>query len=80
MLELTVLFRPYCSLCHDMLAQLKPFQEQHGFTINVIDVDDNDRLLAKYDELVPVLLHNDVEICHWHLDEQGLSAYLASLS
>ena len=31
---------------------------------------------AKYNELVPVLLHGEHEICHWHLDEAALRAYL----
>lgn len=77
---LTLLFRPYCSLCHDMLAKLKPYQEQYSFEINVIDVDEDDALVEKYNELVPVLLHGETEICHWHLDEKRLSAYLATFS
>ena len=33
-------------------------------------------LEARYNELVPVLLHGETEICHWHLDEAVLRAYL----
>ncbi len=63
-----------------MLDELKPFQAQYGFQINVVDVDEDEALVEKYNELVPVLLHGETEICHWHLDVQGLSAYLSSLS
>ena len=33
-------------------------------------------LVARYNELVPVLLAGDTEICHWHLDEAKLRAFL----
>ena len=46
----------------------------------VVDVDADAVLEAKYNELVPVLLHGDVEICHWHLDEAALQAFLAQHS
>ena len=31
-------------------------------------------------DVVPVLLHGEVEICHWHLDEAALQAFLAQHS
>ena len=33
-------------------------------------------LEEKYNELVPVLLDGDEEICHWFLDEEKLKAWL----
>jgi thioredoxin reductase (NADPH) len=75
---LTLYFREYCSLCHQMLAQLQPWRERHGFAIDVIDVDADPVLEARYNELVPVLLDGDTEICHWHLDEAKLAARLAA--
>jgi len=35
---LTLYFRDYCSLCHQMLAQLQPLRQQYGFDIQVVDV------------------------------------------
>ena len=75
-MRLTLLFREYCSLCHHMRAALQPYQAQYGFEVEVVDVDADAALEAEYNERVPVLLHGDTEICHWHLDEAALQAFL----
>ena len=74
---LTLMFREYCSLCHKMRDALAPYQQQYGFALEVVDVDDNPLLEEKYNELVPVLLWGDREICHWFLDDAKLRAFLA---
>ena len=73
--------RSYCHLCEDMLLALRPFQDAHGFTVEVQDVDENPDLLAKYDELVPVLVGQKPaqaaqEICHYFLDTARLEVFL----
>ena len=73
---LTLMFREYCSLCHHMRAALQPYQAEYGFELQVFDVDQDPELEARYNELVPVLLHEGGEICHWHLDEFKLLAVL----
>ena len=73
---LTLMFREYCSLCHQMRATLQPYQAEYGFELQVFDVDEDPELEARYNELVPVLLHESGEICHWHLDEAKLLAVL----
>ena len=73
---LTLMFREYCSLCHQMRATLQPYQAEYGFELQVFDVDEDPELEARYNELVPVLLHEGGEICHWHLDEAKLLALL----
>ena len=50
---LTLYSRVYCSLCHTMLAELKPWQERYGFQLKVLDVDDDPVLEARFNELVP---------------------------
>ena len=75
-MKLTLMFREYCSLCHAMRDALKPLQEEYGFELEIFDVDDDPLLEEKYNELVPVLLDGETEICHWHLDEVALRAYL----
>jgi thioredoxin reductase (NADPH) len=47
-----------------MIAALTALQAQHRFTFDVIDVDADPALEARYDERVPVLAHRGVEICH----------------
>ena len=64
-MKLTLMFREYCSLCHKMKAELLPYKEAFGFELEVLDVDDHPDWEEKYNELVPVLLDGDEEICHW---------------
>jgi thiol-disulfide isomerase/thioredoxin len=75
--------RSYCHLCDDMLQALQAWQERYVFTVEVVDVDANEELVARYDELVPVLVGSKnggelVEICHYFLDQEKLRAFLAS--
>lgn len=75
-MKLTLMFREYCSLCHQMRNQLLPLQEQYRFTLEITDIDEYPALEEKYNELVPVLLDGETEICHWCLDAEQLRRYL----
>ncbi len=77
--ELTLLSRSYCHLCHDMEVALVLLAAELDATVNVIDVDTDPALEAKYDELVPVLLHGDIELCHYFLDAPKVREYLAEI-
>ncbi|MBV8681051.1 MAG: glutaredoxin family protein [Aquitalea sp.] len=78
-MKLTLYFREYCSLCHQMLAELQPWQARHGFELDVVDVDADPALEARFNELVPVLMEGEQEICHWHLDIPALAAHLGEI-
>ena len=72
----TLYSRSYCHLCEDMLAALQAFMARAGlaYTVDVVDVDADPALVARFDELVPVL-YGDLsgpEICHYFLDEAAL--------
>jgi thioredoxin reductase (NADPH) len=77
--DLTLLSRSYCHLCHDMEVALAPLAEEFGATVSVVDIDADPALEAKYDELVPVLLHGDAELCHYFLDVPKVREYLAEI-
>lgn len=79
MLELTLVSRGYCHLCHDMELALQPLLDEFSATLRVVDVDADPQLEARYDELVPVLLHGEVELCHYFLDEAKTREYLARI-
>ena len=71
-IHFTLYSRSYCHLCQDMLDALQALQSPaNRFTVEVIDVDADVALLAKYDELVPVLFGDldQPELCHYFLDE-----------
>ncbi|MEN6079097.1 glutaredoxin family protein [Chromobacterium piscinae] len=78
-MKLTLYFREYCSLCHQMLAELGSWRERHGFELEVVDVDADPALEARFNELVPVLMDGETEICHWHLDGARLAAHLGEI-
>ncbi|RPI46355.1 MAG: glutaredoxin family protein [Betaproteobacteria bacterium] len=77
-MRLTLYGRGYCHLCEDMLAALEPIGARLGFEVDVVDVDRDPALEARYGERVPVLAHGDIDICHYHLDCARLTAYLAA--
>ncbi len=75
--------RSYCHLCDDMLEALQRLSDTFSFTIKVVDVDLDERLVAQYDELVPVLVGvrdgMPVEICHYFLDDARLKEFFAGV-
>jgi hypothetical protein len=75
--------RNYCHLCHDLLAALEALRGEPGvgfFEIEVVDVDADPLLEAKYDELVPVLADaQGRELCHYFLDAAKVREYLGAL-
>ena len=78
-IDLTLLSRSYCHLCQEMEVALAPLAEEFGASVTVLDVDSDPQLEARYDELVPVLLHGESEICHYFLDEAKTREYLAGI-
>ena len=78
-IDLTLLSRSYCHLCQEMEVALAPLAEEFGASVTVLDLDSEPQLEARYDELVPVLLHGESEICHYFLDEAKTREYLAGI-
>lgn len=61
-----------------MIAALAALQPVLRFTFEVVDVDADAALEARYDELVPVLAQDGIEICHHFLDRGRLEAALGA--
>jgi len=68
--------RAWCHLCHDMRAELHPIAERFGVAIEWIDIDEDPLLEARYNERVPVLMLDGVELCHFRLDAEAVNAAL----
>jgi thiol-disulfide isomerase/thioredoxin len=77
--QLTLYGRSYCHLCDAMLASLGPLRDEFGFTVDVVDVDIEADLEQRFGAFVPVLMHADTELCHYHLDAPKVRAYLAKI-
>ncbi len=80
--KFTLYSRSYCHLCDDMLQALHAAGMGQPYTVEVIDVDADPELVARYDELVPVLLGQKsetdapVQLCHYFLDPVALRDFL----
>lgn len=78
-MHFTLYSRSYCHLCQDMLDALELLRTPgHPFTVDVIEVDSDAALVARFDELVPVLFGalDQPEICHYHLDQAAVRRLL----
>lgn len=74
--------RSYCHLCDDMLEALQSLSGEYPFTIEVIDIDADEALVAQYDELVPVLFgqkegSDAARLCNYFLDEPKVREFLS---
>jgi len=75
-MHLVLYGRAWCHLCEEMQAALAPLVEAAGARLDIVDVDADPGLVARYDELVPVLVCEGVELCHYRLDEPRVRAAL----
>jgi len=73
---LTLYSRIWCHLCDDMLAGLQILQARQPFELNIVDVDGQPTLEQRFGEFVPVLMHGERELCHYHLDTAAVTDYL----
>ena len=62
-----------------MEEALMPLAKEVGFELEVLDVDASADLVARYDQWVPVLLHEGSELCHYFLDEAKVRDYLSKI-
>ncbi|NGZ86145.1 glutaredoxin family protein [Duganella aceris] len=78
-MHFTLYSRSYCHLCQDMLDALMRLQTpDQPITVDVIDVDADQALVDRFDELVPVLYADlsQPELCHYFLDESKVREVL----
>jgi hypothetical protein len=76
---LTLISRAYCHLCHNMELALLPMAAEFGAKLDILDVDADAELEALYGELVPVLLHDGFELCHYFLEVAKVRDYLGKI-
>jgi len=69
---LTLFTRYNCSLCDDMLYTLREFAGDLNFSIQLTDIDTDQQLVERYNDLVPVLKIGSQDICHHFFDRQAL--------
>ncbi len=72
--ELTLYVRNGCHLCDDMKAELRPFRDELSFVLKEVEVGWDGELAERYGQLLPVLVKDGVEVCHYFLDPERLRA------
>lgn len=77
---LTLYGRAWCHLCDDMRAALEPLLAEFGATVEIIDIDADPALEARYNELVPVLAIGGIELCRYRFEEAPVRAALTRLT
>lgn len=63
-----------------MLAAVGSLRGEYVFEVDISDVDADPVLEAKYNEWVPVLAVDGIELCHHFFDERKVREYLARFS
>lgn len=64
-----------------MLEALQALSSEYPFTVETMDVDADEALVAQFDELVPVLFGkrgnaDSVQLCNYFLDDSKVRAFL----
>lgn len=77
--QLTLYSRENCHLCEDMLDALEIYQEELGYCLTVYDIDDDDALVAKYNEHVPLVLIDEREVMRYFFELETLKVALAEV-
>lgn len=75
---LTLYLRYGCSLCDDMLAALRPLQQELGFSLDTIEVGEDPALEQRYGTRVPMLTSPQGELCHYFLDAERVRRYFSA--
>jgi hypothetical protein len=68
-LVFTIYSRAECHLCEEMLAALKKWQNRFNFKVQMINIDQDTSLIARFAARIPLLAMDDIEICEYHFDE-----------
>lgn len=79
MTRLTLYGRELCHLCYDMERALAACQAEQRFELEVVDIDSDPQLVARFGSLIPVLMAGETQICCYHLDRKAFNAYFHNL-
>ncbi|HEX3950818.1 MAG TPA: glutaredoxin family protein [Steroidobacteraceae bacterium] len=69
--------RPGCGLCEEMLSELAALPSAQGIAIDVVDVDREPAVRARYGHKIPVLLLAGELLCHGRLDPEEVDKTLS---
>lgn len=76
MIVLTLLSRPECHLCEEMLTELESVVGGQA-QIEIVDISEDELLEARYLFEIPVLLCGEQELSRHRLDRERVTDFLA---
>lgn len=77
-LEFIIYSRQGCHLCDVMKDELEAMAMSIKGTIKLVDIDNDPDLKKRFNNQIPVLFVDDVEICHYKLNKKNLLRFLAA--
>ncbi|MFO7263615.1 MAG: hypothetical protein A6D91_01215 [Bacillaceae bacterium G1] len=54
-MEVTLYSRPGCTLCEEARKDLEALENEYGFVLQVVNIDDEPELLSRYGDRIPVV-------------------------
>lgn len=76
MSTVTLYTRPGCHLCDDARAKLQAMRRRNPFTLEEINIEEDDALHRAYLERIPVIHLDGEHLSDYVVDEQALTARL----
>ena len=74
-MKLDLYVRQDCHLCSDFIQALSESPDSDQIEVNILDVDERPEWQKAYGYLVPVLMADNTEICHYFFDQLALNQY-----
>ncbi len=68
----TVYVRPGCHLCTIALGDLRELRREQDFSLDVVDIESDDALHARYLERIPVIALDGLELYDFAVDAADL--------
>ena len=75
----TVYVRPGCHLCDAALGDLRELRAEQDFSLEVVDIESDDALHARYLERIPVIALDGHELYDFAVDTADLSLRLRTV-
>ncbi len=75
----TVYVRPGCHLCGQALDVLRDLQSEHSFSLDVVDIEGDDVLHARYLERIPVIALDGEDLYDFFVDVTDLARRLRAV-
>jgi glutaredoxin len=71
-IQVDIYSRPGCHLCDEAKEVIDRVRKRHGFTLRVINIENDPALEAAYGTEIPVVFINGSKAFKYHVDEREM--------